>query len=152
MISDVCPAVHHDTQIRKNPHWLFQPFPEDAQRAVFNLSIISATLLFIAFLISHTIGLTGKLPTCYFLTKTGLYCPACGGTRAAEALMHGNIFESVRMHPIVIYVVGFTILFVIGEIISRITKHRPEVTNARIIHFLGGVFILGVHFLTQNLI
>ena len=42
----------------------------------------------------------GYVP-CLFHTLTGLYCPGCGGTRAAEALLRGDIISSILLHPLV---------------------------------------------------
>jgi hypothetical protein len=36
------------------------------------------------------------LPKCPFHELTGLWCPGCGSTRAACALMHGNVAEAFR--------------------------------------------------------
>lgn len=136
--------------MRHKTSWLYKAFPEDAQRAVSELSMMGAALLLIAFMVSHTIGLTGKLPQCYFLKKTGLFCPACGGTRAVEALMHGSVIKSLKMHPIVLYGTVCAMLFVIGEIISRLAHYRPGIMRARAIHFLVGVSLFGLHFYLQN--
>jgi hypothetical protein len=35
---------------------------------------------------------------CPFLNTLGLPCPGCGGTRAAAALLRGNLAESAAMH------------------------------------------------------
>ena len=61
--------------MRHKTSWLYKAFPEDAQRAVSELSIMGAALLLIAFMVSHTIGLTGKLPQCYFLKKNRAFLP-----------------------------------------------------------------------------
>jgi Protein of unknown function (DUF2752) len=34
------------------------------------------------------------LPRCTLNRLTGLYCPGCGGTRAAAALMHGDVLQA----------------------------------------------------------
>lgn len=41
----------------------------------------------------------GELP-CLFQMITGLYCPGCGGTRAALSLLHGQILRSLLYNPI----------------------------------------------------
>jgi hypothetical protein len=41
-------------------------------------------------------------PVCLFHALTGLYCPGCGGLRAAHHMLHGEIAESVRYNPIVL--------------------------------------------------
>ena len=40
---------------------------------------------------------------CLFHLITGLYCPGCGGTRAARYLLHGQIMKSFWYHPLVLY-------------------------------------------------
>ena len=42
---------------------------------------------------------------CLFRSLTGLYCPGCGGTRAAKFLLHGDICKSLWYHPLVGYMV-----------------------------------------------
>ena len=38
------------------------------------------------------------LPTCFLYTSTGIYCPGCGGTRAAEALVNLKVGEAMRQN------------------------------------------------------
>jgi hypothetical protein len=40
------------------------------------------------------------LPGCVFYEFTGLYCPGCGMTRAAHALVHGDLAGMVAMNPL----------------------------------------------------
>ena len=40
---------------------------------------------------------------CLFHTLTGAYCPGCGGTRAAAALLRGQFLLSFCYHPLVLY-------------------------------------------------
>jgi hypothetical protein len=44
-------------------------------------------------------------PPCLFHKLTGLHCPGCGGTRAAHALLHGDLLAAVRFNALL--VVGF---------------------------------------------
>jgi hypothetical protein len=39
---------------------------------------------------------------CLFSSATGFPCIGCGGTRAAFALLHGDIAESFHFHPLLI--------------------------------------------------
>lgn len=67
-----------------------------------------------------------QLPPCLFHLLTGYYCPGCGGTRAAWALLHGQIFLSVYYHPLVLYGVVVYLAFMTTQTIGRISK-RPEI-------------------------
>lgn len=40
---------------------------------------------------------------CAFFTRTGWYCPGCGGTRAIRALLQGRILMSIYYHPAIFY-------------------------------------------------
>lgn len=41
-------------------------------------------------------GTHGFYPVCLFHKLTGLYCPGCGGTRAAYQLLHGHLLLALR--------------------------------------------------------
>ena len=45
--------------------------------------------------------LLGVIPSgfCPFFRLSGLYCPACGGTRAMAALLSGHILRSLLLNP-----------------------------------------------------
>lgn len=53
---------------------------------------------------------------CKFLSRTGIPCPGCGGTRAVVALFNGRIETSLLLNPVVIFAVleymHFMLLFV----------------------------------------
>ena len=36
---------------------------------------------------------------CWIKATTGMPCPACGTTRAVDALMHGNLWEAMLINP-----------------------------------------------------
>ena len=76
----------------------------------------------IVVLIVAAIGATGLLlhffppgrfpiyPVCMFHKLTGLHCPGCGGTRAAYALVEGDLARAFRMNaafilalPVIVY-------------------------------------------------
>lgn len=47
------------------------------------------------------------LPRCLLNDATGLYCPGCGNTRAAHALMHGDLMEAFRQNAYTILALPF---------------------------------------------
>lgn len=40
------------------------------------------------------------MPKCAFRAWTGLYCPGCGGTRAARALLSGDLIGALRQNAL----------------------------------------------------
>ncbi|MFI5181027.1 MAG: DUF2752 domain-containing protein [Thermoanaerobaculia bacterium] len=55
------------------------------------------------------------LPPCLFREVTGLPCPTCGGTRAALALLSGDIAGALHANPLV---VAALLLLVGGGIVA----------------------------------
>lgn len=43
-------------------------------------------------------------PQCTFHVLTGLYCPACGSTRALYALVHADLPGALAMNPLLVLV------------------------------------------------
>jgi len=41
---------------------------------------------------------SGLVPPCLIHEWTGLHCPGCGGTRAFQALAHGDLMGALRMN------------------------------------------------------
>ena len=70
-----------------------------------------------AFLFLYQFGgwMAELFPACLFRRLTGLYCPGCGNTRSVLALLHGDIFTSLRYNitPVVLGIV-LSLLYVEG--------------------------------------
>ena len=59
---------------------------------------------------------------CALVDLAGIYCPACGGTRALVSLLRLELFESIRYNPIVlVFAIGFVLYeaFMIKHLIKR---------------------------------
>ena len=88
-------------------------------------------LILIAVLVTYVkikgIGVLKKMPPCAFNAVTGLYCPGCGGTRAAIAFFRGQLIRSFKFHPFVLY--GFVVggWFMISQTIERISGGRIKI-------------------------
>ncbi len=54
----------------------------------------------------------GFYPVCLFHALTGLYCPGCGGTRAAYQLLHGHVL--LALHDNALFVLALVALAVWG--------------------------------------
>jgi hypothetical protein len=58
------------------------------------------------------------VPTCLFLFVTGHPCPGCGMTRSVVSLAHGDLVESLRMHPLGIALVGAAVASIAGTLVG----------------------------------
>lgn len=63
------------------------------------------------------------LPPCLFHTLTGFSCPGCGCTRAAISLLHGDIMQSLRYNPVILYCAVIYILFVLSHSAAYISSY-----------------------------
>lgn len=91
------------------------------------------------------------LPPCPFHTITGLYCPGCGGTRAVCALLRGDIFRSLRFHPLVPTTAAAAGWFMISQTIERISGGRIRIgMHFREICLWAALFLLSANFLVKN--
>ncbi len=62
---------------------------------------------FVAAITLATVAPSDGSPTiCGFATCTGVACPGCGMTRAADHLIRGNLTEALRYHPLVLLMVA----------------------------------------------
>lgn len=43
-------------------------------------------------------------PSCTFYKLSGLYCPGCGGTRAAHALLHGHLGAAFAKNQLIFFI------------------------------------------------
>jgi hypothetical protein len=77
---------------------------------------------------------------CPFHAITNLYCPFCGGTRSAIALLQGNFIESLRMNPLVIIICIILIL----SYIQAVTKKQFLPKSVLFWKICTGLFILWV--------
>lgn len=59
---------------------------------------------------------------CIFHLLTGLYCPACGGTRSMKALFHGQFLLAVHENPASPAIVLLLLLWSAEQISQKIRK------------------------------
>ena len=52
-------------------------------------------------------------PRCLFHSATGLLCPGCGATRALAALLHGHLFDALRLNALVVLLVPLAALYLV---------------------------------------
>lgn len=61
---------------------------------------------------------------CPFRRCTGGYCPGCGATRAASALVRGDLVGSIRLHPLVVVWAAQVVAAVVAVSLSPGTARR----------------------------
>lgn len=80
----------------------------------------------LAYLGTHDPHVAGSYPQCVLYSLTGIYCPACGGTRAAYDLLHGDVAGAMARNPAVPVLLVGVLLF----LTYRITYRRRHGTAA----------------------
>lgn len=72
----------------------------------------------------------GIVPRCPTNQWLGLYCPACGGTRAVMHLLHGDLAAALRHNPAVVLLLPVAAyLFVAGIDVTSRAWRRWEVAT-----------------------
>ena len=82
-----------------------------------------------------------SIPPCPIYTHLGIYCPACGGTRAVISLLNFDFLSSILFNPIVLYTIFFFFFYIITEIIN-IIFHKKININFKIIIKIGIIILL----------
>ena len=97
------------------------------------------------------ISLSGPLFACPIHTLTGLFCPGCGGTRAAAMLFSGKISASIVCHPFVLY--GLTVfgVFMVSHTLRIFTRGKIQGVTYRHIYIKIAVVLLILNVLVKNL-
>lgn len=87
---------------------------------------------------------------CYFRTHFHLYCPGCGGSRAAIALLQGNITESLRYNPITLLFLLDIILITLIVIVNHISGEKYTFSKLRLLYNVGFLVFIVFYFLLRN--
>jgi hypothetical protein len=74
------------------------------QQAILTLSVLA---LGAALQHAFPVILTKYGPPCFFHEWTHLYCPGCGGTRAAVLLARGDLLGALRMNAFAVLAMGY---------------------------------------------
>lgn len=68
----------------------------------------------------------GRLPGCIFRRFSGLNCPGCGGTRAALALLAGDLPRALLMNPLLVVVCGAALVLGLRAVWRERRGRVPE--------------------------
>ena len=89
---------------------------------------------------------------CSFRTTFNIYCPGCGGSRAAIALLQGDIIQSLKYNPITLLFLLNVMLTTIIDIVKYASKGKyvfsklKLISNVVFLAFLVGYFLLRNYF------
>ena len=91
-------------------------------------------ILVILIIFLYTISI---LPvTCFFKSVTGIYCPACGMTRAFRSILNLNFLDAIYFNilsiPLFIFIAYFSFILVIDFIKNAFPILYPENKNSGI--------------------
>ena len=68
----------------------------------------------------------GNFPTMFFYRVTGFRCVGCGGTRAIESLLHGQIGQAVYYNPLVVLMAAVLLSMWIWLLVGCLRReYRP---------------------------
>lgn len=99
------------------------------------------------------IDLIDYMPSCFFYTATGFYCPGCGGTRAVFAFMRGDILKSIFFHPFVPFVLIVGGWFMISQTIQRLSHGKIQIgMHFRMIYVWISLILIAINFLWKNVV
>src|SRR5687768_3108266 len=66
-----------------------------------------------------------RVKVCMFQVTTGLPCPGCGMTRATLRLSQGDLWESLRMHPLILVLAACFFAALAGTAAGLVTGTDP---------------------------
>ncbi len=106
----------------------------------------------IALLIFIPLNPSYIVPQCQFNMLTGLYCPGCGGTRAAIAFFSGHWLKSFLYHPFVPYCGILYIAFMVKGTLAVLAKEKFQYMKFRNGYIFFGIAILLIQFAVKNVL
>lgn len=107
-------------------------------------AVLAVSLIFYITVGKHFI----RIPACAIYQYTGIYCPACGGTRALLALAKGRVLSALYYHPLVPYSLLVYVCYLAEETRERLFPGRRRVP----LRFWKGCVYAGLAFLLGNVL
>ena len=89
---------------------------------------------------------------CAFSHLFHLYCPACGGTRAAVALLHLDVWQSLLYHPVVAVMAVLALYYDGAALLSLISGRMAYIRAVRWKTAYLVPLVLVLHFAVRNLL
>lgn len=114
---------------------------------------VSAPLIaFAVFLLRDwLVSMVVRYGSCSFNLLTGYYCPGCGNTRSANALLHGNIMLSLRNNIAIPFISLMLVGFYIENMFGIFGKKIHIISRKWQVWTVVGVFF-GIYYIARNFI
>lgn len=99
-------------------------------------------------------GPLGKpvISSCWIYQNFHVYCPGCGGTRALQALVRGDILRSCYYHPIVLGTLLWAAVYLTSQTIKRLRKGRGWALAYHPGWVIAFFVVLGIQWLIKNIL
>lgn len=114
----------------------------------YSLLISIVILIIIGIVIKNYV----KIPECIIYKELHIYCPGCGCTRAFSAMLKGNFGESIYQNSTVLYTTIITLIYLVSQTISRITKIEKIAMQYTPLFLYTGIGILVFNCILKNII
>lgn len=116
------------------------------------LSLLITIFIIFVFIILYSYDFF-EIPVCFFSSKLGVYCPACGATRAFIHCLKGEFLTSIYYNPIVLYCIITIFLYIFLYLTTKITrKNEIFLSKYGKICFYIGIFIFIFNCITRNIL
>ena len=89
---------------------------------------------------------------CFIRTYFHIYCPGCGGSRAAIALLEGDLIQSIKYNPLTLLFIVDVFLMTLLDVAKLISKGNivfPKIRkycNVTVLVFTALYFVLRNYF------
>lgn len=112
-------------------------------------ALIPIIILFLFITREYFITIVSQLPTCIFYTTFHQYCPSCGNTRSVTALLHGDIFQSIRYNisPILF---GFLLFLAYIEMATYSFGKHIHLLPRKLSFYITLLIILVLYMIIRN--
>lgn len=104
-----------------------------------SLLIIFLIIFYILYLYRYI-----SIPECFIYKNFGIYCPACGCTRATFSLLEGDILKSLCYNPSIVYFSITTLLYLLFKFI--------KFENSILVKYIHTFFYIGIFIILLNCI
>lgn len=114
------------------------------------LALLIGTAVYI--LLLRVLPDTDWLTGCQVRRLTGVICPACGGTRAALALLRGHIGMAIYYHPAMVLLAFMCAAYLIVNTIRLVTAGRTPLMRFHIAYVYVWLVVLILQYILKLVI